>query len=698
MKKLKYKSGGLYILVLAIALGLPVRKAYSQFVTYSFTPCGAVGQFGPNQGQVTTAYSSTNLNGLVTVFGQGVQQFVVPTSGLYNIDAYGAQGGTYNGFQGGLGARMSGDVNLVAGTILNILVGQVGNVGNAGGGGGGSGVYFATTCLVAAGGGGGASTNGDVGLPGLIGTSGGNTSGAGGSNGNGGGKGFATGDCGFAGGGGGFMGSGFGNTNSPVNDGGVGTAGGPGGGASATNGGVGGIGGGCNNLTTGHGGFGFGGGGHGSYGGGGGGGYSGGGGGQYVSPVGQRGGGGGGSFTSGTNQISAQGINAGAGKVIITRLCNISLNSSSNPICIGQSVTLSTDAASNIVWSGSPSTGNSIVVSPNVTTTYSVAGTSTANCNTNAQITIVVNPLPVLSAIVTPTTLCVGKTATIVANGASTYTWNGGPTGTALLVTPGTTTSYNLTGTSPFGCLNSTTVSVNVNTNSLTVTPAVSLCKGSALTLTASGAVSYTWSNGSNFPVAPVSPNASITYTVEGIDAFGCKISSMVPVTVNSTPIITANASKPNACRNEPVTLSASGTANTYTWSNNATGPVTTIINPVDVVYSYTVTGEDNNGCTATAIVTVSVNKCVGINEFGKAGLEARVYPNPVGNMLTVELNNSSAKLIEITDLSGRLILSRSGNGETMDVDVTGLANGVYYVKLCSDDMIEVFKIVKSNQ
>jgi hypothetical protein len=415
-----------------------------------------------------------------------------------------------------------------------------------------------------------------------------------------------------------------------------------------------------------------------------------------VSPA---GGGGGGSFQASNMTNTADlGYNLAQGYVIMKRLCNVSLNASSNPICIGQSVTLSTDAASGITWSGSPSTGNSIVVSPNVTTTYSVTGTSTANCIAGSFITVVVNPLPVLNTVVTPSTLCVGKTATIVAYGASTYTWNGGPTGSSLLVSPGVNTVYNLSGESPFGCLNSTTVSVNVNTNSLTVSPAVSLCKGKSVELTASGAVTYTWSNGATFAFTPVSPTSNTTYSVEGIDVFGCRLSSMVPVTVNNPPTVSASSNKSTPCKNEVVTLSASGTANTYTWSNNATGPVITVAVPVDVIYSYSVTGEDNNNCTAVAIVTVNVNKCVGISEFSKAGLEARVYPNPVGNTLTVELNTGSAKFIEVTDLSGRLILSKSGNGQSLDLDVTGLAGGVYYIKLRSDDMTEVFKIVKSNQ
>jgi hypothetical protein len=685
MRAIKNKSTGAYVLLSMIAISMSFTRAHAQ-VSYSFNTCGATGMNGPNQGQVNTSYNSTNLSGSVTIVNPGIQQFTIPTTGNYGFTVAGSAGGGNISATGCRGRIVQGDVFLTAGTVLKILVGQKGDLVNGSSGGGG-GSYVATLAnvpIIVGGGGGGYlgqlgsalpvtdASYGNAGNPASDGTGPGGSGGGGGSGTNG----------GWGGGGGGFTGNGT-QGSACANTGGI----------SFINGGTGGAT--CNNTN---GGFGGGGGTHGNTGGGGGGGgYSGGGGSsQNVSPA---GGGGGGSFQAANMTNTADlGYNLAQGYVIIRRLCNVSLNASNNPICIGQSVTLSTDAASGITWSGSPSTGNSIVVSPNVTTTYSVTGTSTANCVAGSFITVVVNPLPVLNTVVTPSTLCVGKTATIVAYGANTYTWNNGPTGSSLLVTPGVNTVYNLSGESQAGCLNSATVSVNVSTNSLTVSSAASLCKGSALTLTASGAVTYTWSNGANFASIPVSPTSNTTYTVDGTDMFDCKISSMVPVTVNNPPTVTANASKANVCRNEPVTLSASGTANTYTWSNSTTGPVATIINQVDVVYSFTVTGEDNNGCTATAIVTVSVNKCVGINEFGKAGLEARVFPNPVGSMLTVELNNSSAKFIEVTDLSGRLILSKSGDSQAMDLDVSSLADGVYYIKLRSDDMTEIFKIVKANQ
>src|SRR4051794_38310898 len=59
--------------------------------------------------------------------------FTVPTSGLYQILAFGAQGGDLF-FPGGLGAEIGGDFSLIAGEILLVAVGGRGNNGAGGGG------------------------------------------------------------------------------------------------------------------------------------------------------------------------------------------------------------------------------------------------------------------------------------------------------------------------------------------------------------------------------------------------------------------------------------------------------------------------------------------------------------------------------------------------------------------------------------
>jgi hypothetical protein len=89
--------------------------------------------------------------------------YTVPVSGLYDITAYGAQGGPAVSF-GGLGAEAGGDIFLSAGTTLTVLAGGQGAfaAGNGGGGGGGSFVFEGAALLVAAGGGGAAAFTGNT--------------------------------------------------------------------------------------------------------------------------------------------------------------------------------------------------------------------------------------------------------------------------------------------------------------------------------------------------------------------------------------------------------------------------------------------------------------------------------------------------------------------------------------------------------
>ncbi|HEY6345227.1 MAG TPA: hypothetical protein VIY49_27345 [Bryobacteraceae bacterium] len=194
-----------------------------------------------------------------------IETYSVPTTGVYTIISAAAQGGAGTYGSGGLGAVVSGNVFLTAGTVLDIVVGEGGAEFTAGGGGGGGGSFvyvpLAPEPLEAAGGGGGAGSEFANGGDASAGTAGGNGQGPGGARGTSGGGGSAGMYELFDGGGGaGWSGSGTG---------GVGPASGSGGQTSPLW--VGGLG----NLG-GDGGYGGGGGG-GFFGGGGGGGYSGGG-------------------------------------------------------------------------------------------------------------------------------------------------------------------------------------------------------------------------------------------------------------------------------------------------------------------------------------------------------------------------------------------------------------------------------------
>jgi sporulation protein YlmC with PRC-barrel domain len=176
--------------------------------SYNFTTCGATGVNGPSLANCNTNYSGTNLAGTVGVVN-GIQNWTVPATGTYTIEVAGAKGGCTNG---GKGSKMVGTFSLVAGSVLQIAVGQAGGCISYGGGGGGTFVangtnYTNSTPLIVAGGGGGDSSSSALGANGTTTINGTNGQGCtnAGTNGNGGGVGCSS----YAGGGGGgFNGSG----------------------------------------------------------------------------------------------------------------------------------------------------------------------------------------------------------------------------------------------------------------------------------------------------------------------------------------------------------------------------------------------------------------------------------------------------------------------------------------------------------
>ncbi|MBK8145988.1 MAG: T9SS type A sorting domain-containing protein [Bacteroidetes bacterium] len=556
-----------------------------------------------------------------------VQNFTVPVGiTSINIDARGAQGGTFGNAIGGLGAKMVGDVSVLPGQVLSVWVGQQGVPSqNAGGGGGGSGVTNgATPLVIAGGGGGGCSVNMESGKPGLITTSGGNSSGAGGVAGDGGQKGYVPGDCGWAGGGGGFLGDGNGGPSG--GDGGPlpGTLGGPAAGKSAANGGAGGIGGSCGFSLLGAGGWGCGGGGRAEYGGGGGGGYSGGGGGQYVAVVGSKGGGGGGSINSGINQVNTSGVQSGNGQVIITwggaapcfsvrvpvtvtvnAAPTVTATASADSICVGGSSVLTGGGAVSYVWNPGGLVG-SPTVTPAVTTTYTVTGTNAAGCTATATVMVTVNNTPVVTATASPSIICAGASSVLTGGGAATYTWNPGGLVGSPTVTPATTTIYTVTGSVGVGCSATSIVIVTVNPAppvTASASPA-SICVGGSTVLTGGGAATYLWNPGGLAGSPTVSPLVTTTYTVTGSVAGGCTATSVVTVTVNPGINVTATAAPSTICVGASSVLTGSGGV-VYTWLPGGLGGSPTVT-PV-VTTTYTVTGSNGAGCTGTSVVTVTV-------------------------------------------------------------------------------------------
>lgn len=285
--------------------------------------------------------------------------------------------------------------------------------------------------------------------------------------------------------------------------------------------------------------------------------------------------------------------------VIVNPLPIITVNSPT--ICAGETATLTAGGASTYSWSTS-STSNPIFVSPLVNTNYSVTGT-TLGCSTTTNVNVIVNPIPVV--LVNNPTICFGQTATLTASGATTYSWNTGATSNPLMVSPGTTTNYTVTGTS-LGCSSSSIAIITVNPLPVISVNSPSICIGQTATLTASGATSYLWSTGIGSNIINVSPLSTTNYTVTGT-TLGCNSTITTTVTVNPLPIITVNS--PTICSGLSTLLSVSG-ANSYVWSpigslSSSTGAFVTA-NP-SLTTTYVITGTSLFGCVNSTNTTVYV-------------------------------------------------------------------------------------------
>ena len=133
---------------------------------YNFTTLGATGRIGPNS---SGGYSGTGLRDVDVK--DGMQEWQVPITKKYSVEACGASGGDgFTGKKGGRGAKVSGVLKLAKGDKLVVLVGQRGSTKDGarpGSGGGGTFVFFppssSVPVLVAGGGGGGGQYDG---LPG----------------------------------------------------------------------------------------------------------------------------------------------------------------------------------------------------------------------------------------------------------------------------------------------------------------------------------------------------------------------------------------------------------------------------------------------------------------------------------------------------------------------------------------------------
>ena len=167
--------------------------------------------------------------------------------------------------------------------------------------------------------------------------------------------------------------------------------------------------------------------------------------------------------------------------------------------------------------------------------------------------------------------------------------------------------------------------------------------------------------------------NATGTYTATLTNAAGCDSVATLNLTVRPE----------NAPIEETVTLNNDELP--YTWRGEQYTEFGT----------YTVTGEDENGCPQEYVLTLVHNSGIAEveNEYSIA-----LYPNPTSENATLSVKGLNEEAIVIvTDQAGRVIsTSKLALGqETMEVETSKLASGVYYIRIQTANSVRTEKLIK---
>lgn len=314
----------------------------------------------------------------------------------------------------------------------------------------------------------------------------------------------------------------------------------------------------------------------------------------------------------------------GTNTVQVSLSANPVLSGSPNAtICASTNTILTVAGAGSYTWSpaGSLSSANgaTVTASPAASTVYTITGTNAAGCTGTYTISVSVVNNPTVSAV--GGSLCASSSATLTASGAASYTWSPATglnttNAASVIATPAVTTSYTVTG-STGACTGSAVVTASIIAVNPTITASSSTyCIGGAgVTLTGTGASSYSWSppfglSSTSGATVSASPTVTTTYTVTGTTG-ACTGTQTISITVAPVASLSIVSSGTLICPNSTgATLTASG-ASTYTWLPGAQTTSTLQANP-STTTTYTVAGQSAAGCaTFPAVITVSVSPAI---------------------------------------------------------------------------------------
>ena len=225
---------------------------------------------------------------------------------------------------------------------------------------------------------------------------------------------------------------------------------------------------------------------------------------------------------------------------------------------------------------------------------------------------------PIADFSVNSSTICTGQTVTytdLSTNSPTSWNWvfaSGTPSVSSVQnpnITYNTAGTFNATLTVMNASGSNTIVKtsyvlVNASPTLTLATTNSLICDGQSAVLSVNGASTYSWSTGATTTTLLVLPAVTTVYTVTGTSSNGCVKTAAITQSVNAIPSVSITNSTP-LCAGNTITLTAIG-ASTYLWNTSVI--TNSIIDTPTGNVSYTVTGTNGAGCSATAVKNLTIN------------------------------------------------------------------------------------------
>lgn len=382
--------------------------------------------------------------------------------------------------------------------------------------------------------------------------------------------------------------------------------------------------------------------------------------------------------------------------------------SDSTTICSGDSIYLTASYGLDFAWS-SGDTGQTILVtnpgSYTVTVTVNEVGCEVTSLPYNVD--IVGLPFPEIT-LEGDSSFCEGNSTTLIATEAESYIWSTGATTQNITITEAGIYNVNIIDSN--GCTGtSNNLFIDVfplpELYSITCDELdLAICQGENVTFEVDydGVSSLQWQkDGINITGAI---NNIFLATQKGnysclvFNPCGSVSSPSIFLNVTKGPTANITASGPTTfCAGGSVVLNATiGAGLSYQWYKNNT-PIAGA-----TAFFYTATTAGTYKCNVTKIssgcnkFTKNIKVIINCREGEATNSEGiSLFPNPTSSTINVAMFFEGSKLIQLVDITGNVIYTKTTENTTLEIDVANLSAGVYFIIVENNDNLMYEQFVK---